>query len=349
MNTQSQHELYMHRCIQLASQAAGHTAPNPMVGAVIVHDGKIIGEGYHHRCGEPHAEVNAIASVKDESLLKDSTIYVNLEPCAHYGKTPPCCDLIIAKGIPHVVVGTLDPHDKVAGKGIERMRAHGINVEVGFCQEECLKLNRRFFTFQTKKRPFILLKWAQSMDGFIDYARSDGQNPPVKISTPITKALNHQIRTQEAAILVGTNTAVLDNPHLTVTKWHGNNPVRLVVDRTLRVPQNSRIFDSAAPTVVFTEKDVEDYDNISFEHINFKKNIVPQILDYLYQHNLISLIVEGGSQLLQAFIDGGHWDECHVEVAPCVLGNGVASPHFPSQPQRAERFGQNTMFYYFND
>lgn len=344
----TQDELYMHRCLQLAVQAAGHTAPNPMVGAVIVANGQIIGEGYHHRCGEPHAEVNAINSVKDTALLKDSTIYVNLEPCAHFGKTPPCCDLIISKGIPRVVVGSVDPHDKVAGKGIERMRAHGIDVTVGVCEEECLKLNRRFFTFHTKNRPFIMLKWAQSEDGFIDFVRSNGDNPPVKISTPITKALNHQIRTQESAILVGTNTAVLDNPHLTVTKWHGNNPIRLVVDRQLRIPQNSRIFDNAAPTVVFTEQEVEDYANISFEHINFKKNIVPQILNYLYQHNVLSLIVEGGSQLLQAFIDGGYWDECHIETAPCKLGNGVPAPRFLCQPTRAESFGPNTMFYYFN-
>ncbi|MDO4190110.1 MAG: bifunctional diaminohydroxyphosphoribosylaminopyrimidine deaminase/5-amino-6-(5-phosphoribosylamino)uracil reductase RibD [Bacteroidales bacterium] len=345
---QSQHELYMHRCLQLAKQAAGHTAPNPMVGAVIVRNGVVIGEGYHHRCGEPHAEVNAIASVTDHSLLRDATIYVNLEPCAHFGKTPPCCDLIINKGIPHVVVGTLDPHDKVAGKGVERMRAHGINVEVGVCQDECWELNRRFFTFHTKQRPFILLKWAQSADGYIDLLRSDGTNPPVKISTPVTKALNHQIRTQESAILVGTNTAVLDNPHLTVTKWHGPNPVRLVVDRSLRVPQDSRIFDSAAPTVVFTEKDVENIDNITFQHINFKKNIVPQILDFLYRHNILSVIVEGGSQLLQAFIDGNYWDECHIEVAPCILKNGIAAPNFPHFPQRTEHYGPNTMFYYYN-
>lgn len=337
-------EIYMQRCLQLAAQAEGHTAPNPMVGAVLVCNGHIVGEGWHHRCGGPHAEMNAITNVADEALLRQSTLYVNLEPCSHYGKTPPCAELIVSKGIPRVVVGMIDPHDRVAGRGISRLRDAGIDVCLSVLETECRYLNRRFVTFHTQHRPYVLLKWAQTADGFIDRLRTSVDTPPLKISNALTKTLNHQMRTHETAILVGTNTALLDNPHLTVTKWTGPTPVRLLVDRSLRVPCDFRLYNAAAPTIIFTEKNIANHGNIEFQQIDFSKNIVPQILDALYHRNLLSVIVEGGRQLLQAFIDGGWWDECHVETVPLRLGNGICAPHFAALPaRRVAYYGDNTM------
>ena len=262
-------ELYMMRCLQLAAMAEGQTSPNPMVGAVIVHDGRIIGEGYHHRAGEPHAEPNAIASVKDESLLREATMYVSLEPCSHWGKTPPCADLIVRKGLKRVVIATLDPNPKVAGRGVKILQDAGIEVTVGVMEEEARWLNRRFMTVQEKHRPYVILKWAETEDGIIDVCRDSLYKPlsptdsspnleehlkcgPIKISSSVTKTLNHQVRVEEDAIMVATKTALLDDPHLTVTKWTGRNPVRVLLDRSLRVPADYRIFDGAAKTIVFT-------------------------------------------------------------------------------------------------
>jgi len=321
-----QNELYMGRCLQLAEQAEGRTAPNPMVGAVVVHNGLVIGEGYHHRCGEPHAEVNAIHSVKDQSLLMESTLFVNLEPCSHYGKTPPCAQLIIDKKIPRVVIGMGDPNPKVNGNGIKMLREAGIEVVEDILNNECLVLNKRFVTMYTQKRPFVILKWAQTQDGFIDNVRTTPEASPLRISNEITKTLNHQIRTVESAILIGTNTAILDNPHLTSRKWGNQNPVRMVIDRQLRIPRNYRIYDQTTPTVIFTDEIEENIKNITFEKLDFSKNIVPQILDYLYQTNLSSLIVEGGTQLLQSFIDANLWDEVHIETSPISIGSGVKAP-----------------------
>lgn len=235
-------EKYMRRCIQLARNGICHAAPNPMVGAVIVRDGEIIGEGYHVRCGEGHAEVNAIASVKDESLLKDATIYVSLEPCSHYGKTPPCADLIIRKGIPRVVVGCVDPFSLVAGRGIQKLRDAGIEVTVGVLEKECRELIRAFVTFNLKKRPYITLKWAQSADGFLDIRREDGN--AVRFSTPLSTLAVHKMRAEQKAILVGRRTALLDNPSLTVREWYGQNPLRLVIDRQLTLPPHLHLFDA---------------------------------------------------------------------------------------------------------
>ena len=321
-----QHELYMSRCLQLAQQAEGRTAPNPMVGAVVVHNGLIIGEGYHHRCGEPHAEVNAIHSVEDQSLLMESTLFVNLEPCSHYGKTPPCAQLIIDKKIPRVVIGMGDPNPKVNGNGIKMLREAGIEVVENVLNHDCVALNKRFVTMYTQKRPFVILKWAQTQDGFIDSIRTNSETPPLRISNEITKTLNHQIRTVESAILIGTHTAILDNPHLTSRKWGHQNPVRMVVDRQLRIPRHYRIYDQTTPTVIFTDEIDENCKNITFVKLDFSKNIVPQILDYLYQINLSSLIVEGGTQLLQSFIDANLWDEVHVETSPIIIGSGVKAP-----------------------
>lgn len=336
-------ELYMRRCLQLAQQAEGQTAPNPMVGAVLVHNGVIIGEGYHHRCGLPHAEVNAIASVKNPELLPQSSLYVSLEPCSHYGKTPPCAKLIIEKRIPRVVVGMGDPNEKVNGRGIAMLREAGVEVIEHVLEPECRWLNRRFITFHTKKRPFILLKWAQTADGFIDKIRDDASTPPLRISNEITKTLNHQIRSVESAILIGTNTALLDNPHLTSRKWGSRNPVRMVVDRSLRIPADYRLLDDSAPTVVFNATKDETIGNISYVRLDFEQNIVPQMVDYLYQHELQSVIVEGGRQLLQSFIDLDLWDEARIETSPVTIGDGVKAPNFPMKPTKIEFFGQNEM------
>ena len=245
-------EKYIRRCIQLARNGLCNAAPNPMVGAVIVYQDRIIGEGYHARCGEGHAEVNAIRSVKDESLLKDSTIYVSLEPCSHYGKTPPCADLIIRKGIPRVVVGCTDPFPLVAGRGIRKLKEAGIDVKVGVLEEECKQLIKRFVTLNIKKRPFVTLKWAQSADGFIDVERTSGK--PVVLSTPITSMYVHKQRAEHQAILVGRRTALLDNPSLTVRNWYGKNPLRLVIDKDLSLPSDLHLFDGSVPTLVFTAR-----------------------------------------------------------------------------------------------
>ena len=320
-------EKYIRRCIELASNGLCNAAPNPMVGAVIVHNGKIIGEGYHARCGEGHAEVNAIRSVKDESLLKESTIYVSLEPCSHYGKTPPCADLIISKGIPRVVVGCIDPFSQVSGRGIRKLRDAGIDVTVGVLEDECKNLIRRFVTFNTQKRPYITLKWAESADGFIDINRENGS--PVVLSTPITSMYVHKQRAEHKAILVGRKTALLDNPSLTTRNWYGANPLRLVIDRTLSLSSNLKLFDHSTPTLVFTEKEKAAEENLEYITLDFSKDILPQILTVLYEKKIQSLLVEGGTTLLQSFINSCLWDEMFVEHSEKVLGEGVKSPNIP--------------------
>ena len=326
MKYEAQDELYMMRCLQLAAMAEGQTSPNPMVGAVVVHDGKIIGEGYHHRAGEPHAEPNAIASVKDESLLKEATMYVSLEPCSHWGKTPPCADLIVRKGLKKVVIATLDPNPKVAGRGVKILQDAGIEVVVGVLEEEARWLNRRFMTVQEKHRPYVILKWAETADGIIDVCREEKGNGPIKISNSVTKTLNHQVRVEEDAIMVATCTALLDDPHLTVTKWTGRNPVRVLLDRSLRVPADYRIFDGEARTIVFCEtRDArhETRDNVEFVGIDFEGDIVQNILDELYKRGIMSIIIEGGAKWLQTVIDSGLWDEARVERGPhsiqCIM------------------------------
>lgn len=317
-------EKYMSRCIQLAQNGLCNAAPNPMVGAVIVCDGKIIGEGYHVRCGEAHAEVNAIRSVKDASLLKRSTIYVSLEPCSHYGKTPPCADLIIEKQIPRIVIGCQDPFAKVAGRGIQKLRDAGREVMVGVLEEECRHLIRRFITFHTLHRPYITLKWAESADGFIDLCRNSGT--PVILSTPLTAMLVHKKRAECAAILVGTRTARLDNPSLTVRNWYGRSPVRLVIDREQQLSPSLHLFDGSVPTLVFTGHPHDAMPNVDYLPIDYEQDILPQIMQILYERGLQSLLVEGGSRLLQSFIDDDLWDEAYVEESPLQLISGVKAP-----------------------
>lgn len=338
-------EKYMRRCIQLAQNGLCNTAPNPMVGAVIVCDGKIIGEGYHVRCGEAHAEVNAIRSVKDASLLKRSTIYVSLEPCSHYGKTPPCADLIIEKQIPRIVIGCRDPFAKVAGRGIQKLIDAGREVVVGVLEKECQHLIRRFVTFHNFHRPYITLKWAESADGFIDRCREGGN--PVILSTPLTSMTVHKRRAEHAAILVGTRTAELDNPSLTVRNWHGPSPVRLVIDRKLRLSPALHLFDGSVPTLVFTEQPHTTLPNVEYLPIDFQQNILPQMMQALYERGLQSLLVEGGNRLLQSFIDADLWDEAYAEESPMLLTTGVKAPKMNNKNSYAneQSFGRTIRHY----
>ncbi|WJS94854.1 bifunctional diaminohydroxyphosphoribosylaminopyrimidine deaminase/5-amino-6-(5-phosphoribosylamino)uracil reductase RibD [Flavobacterium johnsoniae] len=322
------HEKYIKRCIELAQNGLGTTHPNPMVGSVIVYESQIIGEGWHKKAGEPHAEVNAVRSVKDKSLLKKATIYVSLEPCSHFGKTPPCCDLIIANEIPNVVVGTVDPNEKVAGKGILKLIEAGANVTVGVLEKECNELNKRFFTFHQKKRPYIILKWAESQDGFLSPEKvSDQDRKPIWITNQYSRQLVHKWRTEEQAILVGTQTVVDDNPKLNARDWDGNNPARVIIDRNNRIDKNSFVFDDSVKTIVFSNDNLKSStENTSFEVIDFKQNIVPQILDVLYKNQIQSIIIEGGRQTLQSFIDENLWDEARIFIGKTSFHTGTKAP-----------------------
>lgn len=318
-------EKYIARCLQLARNGICNAAPNPMVGAVIVHNGTIIGEGYHAKCGEAHAEVNAIRSVKNESLLKEATIYVSLEPCSHFGKTPPCADLIISKKIPRVVIGCMDPFSLVAGKGIKKLEEAGISVTVGVLEKECLLLIKHFVTFYTKQRPYITLKWAESADGFLDICRKAGK--PAILSSPLTSMLVHKRRAEHDAILVGRRTALLDNPTLTTRNWYGDNPVRLIIDKDLSLPRTLSLFNGETRTIVFTQKDSHpSYPHTEFVRLDFNLDVLPQIMQTLYQNKLQRLLVEGGAILLQTFIDSDLWDEAFIEKSPIYLHEGIAAP-----------------------
>ncbi|WP_264553728.1 bifunctional diaminohydroxyphosphoribosylaminopyrimidine deaminase/5-amino-6-(5-phosphoribosylamino)uracil reductase RibD [Flavobacterium sp. N2038] len=322
------HEKYIKRCIKLAQNGFGTTYPNPMVGSVIVYDNKIIGEGWHKKAGEPHAEVNAVRSVKDKSLLKKATIYVSLEPCSHFGKTPPCCDLIIAHEIPNVVVGTVDPNEKVAGNGIKKLIAAGANVTVGVLENECHELNKRFFTFHQKKRPYIILKWAESEDSFLAPEKQiDQERKPVWITNPYSRQLVHKWRSEEQAILVGTQTVIDDNPKLNTRDWAGNNPVRVVLDQNNRISKDSFIFDDSVKTLVFTKSSNNlSTENTTFVAIDFNKNIIPQILEVLYQNQIQSIIIEGGLQTLQTFINEDIWDEARIFIGKTTFNKGTKAP-----------------------
>ncbi|MBI3133189.1 MAG: bifunctional diaminohydroxyphosphoribosylaminopyrimidine deaminase/5-amino-6-(5-phosphoribosylamino)uracil reductase RibD [Bacteroidetes bacterium] len=338
----SDHELYMRRCFQLALQGKGFVAPNPLVGSVIVHDHKIIGEGYHMKYGEAHAEVNAVKSVADQSLLQASTLYVNLEPCAHHGKTPPCADLIVANKIPRVVIGCVDSFSEVAGKGIAKLRAAGIDVTVGVLEKESRELNARFFTFHEKKRPYVILKWAQSSDGFIDITRQKNQPHSkgiVWITEPTTKTLVHQWRHEEAAIMVGWKTVANDNPNLTCREIVGKNPVRIVIDADLRLDYNAfHLGDRKAKTIVLTAKNVTGDENLQF--ISPADFSVNSILSKLWQLNLQSVIVEGGRTTLQHFMDSKTWNEARILTGQKKLTDGSTAPNIE---------GLTTASYYFGN
>jgi diaminohydroxyphosphoribosylaminopyrimidine deaminase / 5-amino-6-(5-phosphoribosylamino)uracil reductase len=320
------HEKYIQRCIELAKNGLGTTYPNPMVGSVIVHNDVIIGEGWHKKAGEPHAEVNAINSVKDKSLLQKATIYVSLEPCSHFGKTPPCCDLIIKNKIPNVIIGSVDPNIKVAGNGIKKLIEAGANVTVGVLETECYDLNKRFFTFHQKKRPYIILKWAETKDGFIAPIEKLEQKP-VWITNPYSRQLVHKWRTEEQSILVGTQTVIDDNPKLNARDWYGNNPIRLVIDQNNRITKNSHIFDNQTKTIIFSKIKTEiAEENTIFEVIDFEQNIAQQIIVILYKYQIQSVIIEGGKQTLQTFIDANLWDEARIFVGNSRFNIGTKAP-----------------------
>ncbi len=321
------HEKYIKRCIELAKNGLGTTSPNPMVGSVIVYNDTIIGEGYTSPYGGNHAEVNAINSVVDKELLKKATLYVSLEPCNHFGKTPPCSDLIVKCKILKVVIGCIDSFDKVAGKGIEKLKKHGCDVEVGVLEGECVELNKRFFTYHTKKMPYIILKWAETSDGFISPHSKREEIKPVWITNQYSRQLVHKWRTEEQAILVGTNTAINDNPKLDVRNWHGKNPIRIVIDRNLRIPKNYHLFDNCIKTIVLTEnKNGVGADNLIFEQIDFSKNLAQQICVVLYKHTIQSVIIEGGSQTIQTFINANLWDEARIFIGVITFNKGVSAP-----------------------
>ena len=345
MNTQ---EAYMKRCLQLAAKGTGNVAPNPMVGCVIVYQDKIIGEGYHQKYGEAHAEVNAINTVENKELLKNATLYVNLEPCAHYGKTPPCADLIIEHKIPYVIIGSIDTNSLVSGKGIEKLAKAGIDVKIGVLEKECKELNKRFFTFYDKKRPYIILKWAQTKNGFIDNKRTeDNIGKALQITNRESKILVHKWRSEEQAIMVGTNTALLDNPQLTVREVNGKNPLRITIDKWLRIPKSYHLFDKSTPTLVFTAVDKPSENNLEYVQIDFDKDVIMQISNELYKRNIQSLIVEGGELLLKSFIESNCWDEARVFISDITIGRGVNAPILNGNPVSKENIKDDKLWIYY--
>lgn len=343
------HETYMHRCLQLAKLAAGNVAPNPMVGAVLVHQHKIIGEGYHKKYGQPHAEVNCINSVEDSNkhLIEKSTLYVSLEPCSHYGKTPPCAHLIVKNKIPEVVIGCVDVYKEVDGKGIEILQNAGIKVTVGVLKNECLDLNKRFFTFHEKKRPYIILKWAQSANGKIGTSPKSSAKERTLISDEITNRLVHKWRSEEAAILIGTNTALIDDPSLTTRLWKGNNPIRLVIDMDLRLPSSLKIFDKQTRTIIFNKNKSTQDGTLVFYKID-PENFLRSLSDALYKLNIQSVLVEGGAKLLQTFIDAGLWDEARViKNEELIIKNGIDAPQLSGADfKKQQNYLKDTITYF---
>jgi len=319
MNT---HEQFMQRCLDLAIRGLGNVAPNPMVGCVIVHDGEIIGEGYHQKFGEAHAEVNAINSVSNKELLKDATLYVNLEPCSHFGKTPPCADLILQKKLKRVVVGSYDPNPLVSGKGIKKLKAAGVEVITEVLKAESDLLNRRFITFHSKHRPYIILKWAESANGFI------ALNEPKQFwfTNSESKKLMHKWRTEEQGILVGRNTVTVDDCELTARLWQGKNPERMVIDKSLSLPMDRKIFNNKATTLVFNELQSKENSTNHFIQIDFRKNVIEQILNKLYERNIQSVTIEGGPDTLKQFIEQNLWDEARVFTTAHELKEGKRAP-----------------------
>jgi diaminohydroxyphosphoribosylaminopyrimidine deaminase/5-amino-6-(5-phosphoribosylamino)uracil reductase len=341
---------FMRRCLDLAGRAEGMTYPNPVVGAVIVFNGLIIGEGYHQKSGKPHAEVNAIESVTDKSLLSRSTLYVSLEPCSHTGKTPPCTDLIISHSIPKVVVGTVDTSDKVSGSGLERLRKAGCKIIKGVLEAECRHINRRFFTFHEKKRPYITLKWAQSADGFIDIMRP--VNSPVEpywISGKPERVLVHKWRASEQSILVGAGTVRNDNPGLNVRYWKGNDPVRIIISRSgdignylINSKSNSRI-------IIFTCNTSTDYGRAEKVILGKKTPAAEQVIDYLYKSEIQSVLVEGGAQVLDHFIETGLWDEARIFIGNNRFNKGLKAPLINGKLFTTRYFGTSSLKLFLNE
>lgn len=358
MEQQTMDSLYMNRCLELALNGIGNVAPNPMVGSVVVYKDSIIAEGYHKEYGYDHAERMAINAVKDKDLLKQSTLYVSLEPCSHFGKTPPCTDLIIESGIKRVVVASRDPNPKVQGRGIETLTKAGIDVTYGILEKEAKELNRRFFVYHVKKRPYIILKWAQTLDGYIDSIRKpDDPIAPVWITNDLARTLVHRWRSEEQAILIGTNTVAKDNPRLDVRDWNGRNPLRVVLDRKLRLSTDYHVFDGTIPTLLFIgnnssasarKPEFASIPNLEMLTIDFAKGEEGQVLKELYERNVLSIIIEGGAMLISSFVKKGLWDEARVFVGNKFFGDGVKAPEFKGELFSYDEVGDSKLFTYRN-
>lgn len=334
---------YMHRALQLAQLGQGSTSPNPMVGCVIVHQDQIIGEGWHQKAGEPHAEVMAIRSVKEVALLRQSRLYVNLEPCSHHGRTPPCSDLILQMGIPHVVIANTDPNPLVAGQGIARLQQHGVRVESGVMQAEGTYLNRRFFTFHRHQRPYVILKWAESSDGFMDVDRRNGQKGSVAISGRDSRFVVHQWRSEEDAILVGRGTAETDNPSLDVRYWKGKSPTRLVIDPERKLPIDLKMFQLPGDFYRLSSASAVAARSLEKRELILPRLSVDHILKALHEKQLLSVLIEGGQKTLQAFIEAGLWDEYRVFRSAETLGNGLPAPRIPADVAESRQVGSDQL------
>jgi len=345
----SRDEIYMRRCFELASHGIGSTRTNPLVGSVVVYNDKIIGEGFHHEYGGPHAEVNAIRSVKDKSVLSNSTIYINLEPCSHFGKTPPCSTLIQTHKIPRVVISNSDPFPSVSGKGIKALRNGGAEVVIAVLEDEGEFLNRRFLTFYRKKRPYVILKWAETADGFIDIERQEGDPVGTNwITDEVSRTLVHKWRSEELGLMVGTNTVITDNPRLNVRRWTGNSPLRIAFDRDGRIPESANIFDNSQDTLVFTcvqERYSGKTNSVLIDHDYEMIDIMTE----LFEQKIMSIIVEGGQQIHNEFINSGLWDEARVFRGKMMFSQGIAAPVIKQKPNKMLRFEGSELDIYYND
>jgi len=350
MKAYTSDEFFMNRCIELAKMGKGNVAPNPMVGAVIVHNNKIIGEGYHKIYGGPHAEVNAINQVIDKTLLEDSIIYVSLEPCAHTGKTPPCADLIVKHNIRKVVIGMVDPFARVNGLGIKKLKSNGAEVIIGVLNKECINLNREFITFHTQKRPHIILKWAQTKDGFIDRIRNpEDKQEPNWITNEACRALVHKWRSEISSILVGTNTAHTDNPNLDVRTWSGSSPIRIVFDRTLRLPNTLNLFNKKQTTLVINEIKNEQSQKLEYIKIPFNQNFISSFNNLLYNRKISSVLIEGGLATLKLFIENNYWDEARVFIGNKLFDEGVPAPKIYSVNSMEFKLDDSTLIIHQNN
>lgn len=343
-------EYYMRRCFELAKNGISYVSPNPLVGAVVVHENEIIGEGFHTSHGSAHAEVNAINSVKNKNLLIHSKLYVSLEPCSHYGLTPPCTELIIKNKIPKVIIACLDPNEKVSGKGVKALKSSNIEVITGILEEEAIFLNRRFITFHTKKRPYIILKWAQSKNYFIDIKRNDfSKEKALKITNDYADIIVHKWRTEEDAILVGSNTVISDNPRLTARHWHGINPIRICFDRFCKLDKSFNIFNSESTSLIFNSIKDENINNIKYIKIDYSDNILQQVLDKTYSLGIQSIIVEGGTETINRFISLNLWDEARVFSAKdLIVEDGIAAPSLNMQAATVRTYNNNELNIYYN-
>jgi diaminohydroxyphosphoribosylaminopyrimidine deaminase/5-amino-6-(5-phosphoribosylamino)uracil reductase len=334
-------ELLMTRALELAGLGVGHVSPNPRVGCVIWKDGSIIGEGWHHKYGEAHAEVNAINSISDKSLIEGSTVYVNLEPCSHVGKTPPCADALIKQKVKRVVIANVDSNPLVAGNGVKKLREAGVEVLTGVCEKEGRNVNKRFFTYHEKQRPYIILKWAQTSDGFI--ARSNYESK--WISDELSRQLVHKWRSEEDAVLVGAKTAAHDNPQLTVREWSGRNPIRLVIDRFLRLSDRLNLYDGSVKTFCFNLIKHEEHPNLTLVRLD-EEDFLKHMLKYLFDHKIQSVIIEGGSLTLSLFLQAGLWDEARVFISRRTFQHGISAPFINGKLVSSERIAADELLIY---